>query len=102
MMRPRSSWLAIKRSNHLRRMMLRSLPVLLRQAGQAALAAAMAASASSGAEVGNVRQLAAGSGVHHIEAFGSGQPLPIDQCIGLEQAGVFEQGKGGSLHVHDV
>src|SRR5512140_137067 len=48
MMRPRSSWLAISRSYHLRRTMLRSLTVLLRQAGQAALAAAMAASACWG------------------------------------------------------
>src|SRR3990167_2825901 len=38
----------MSRSNHLRRMMLRSLAVLVFQAGQAALAAAMAASASFG------------------------------------------------------
>src|SRR5574343_1256625 len=48
MMRPRSSWLAISRSNHLRKMVLRSLAVLLRQAGQAALAAAIACSVSRG------------------------------------------------------
>ena len=46
MMRPKSSTLAISRSYHLRSKMLRSLLVLPRQAGRAALAAAMAASAS--------------------------------------------------------
>ncbi|EWS62411.1 hypothetical protein Y695_04361 [Hydrogenophaga sp. T4] len=48
MMRPRSSWLAMSRSYHLRRMMLRSLAVLPFQPAQAALAAAMAFSASAG------------------------------------------------------
>ena len=48
MMRAMSSWLAIKRSNHLRKMMLRSLAVLAFHAGQAALAAAIAAAASAG------------------------------------------------------
>src|SRR3989338_10766815 len=48
MMRPRASWFAMSMSYHLRRMMERSLAVLERHAGQAALAAVMAAWASWG------------------------------------------------------
>ena len=47
MMRPRSSTLAMRRSYHLRSKTLRSLLVLPRQAGRAALAAEMACSASA-------------------------------------------------------
>ena len=43
-----------------------------------------------GAEVGDIGQFVAGSRVCHIKPAGAGQPLPIDQRIGLEQARVVE------------
>ena len=58
MMRPKSSMLAISKSYHLRSNMLRSLLVLLRQAGKAALAAAMAASASGAPKLATSANLA--------------------------------------------
>ena len=40
------------------------------------------------------------AGSMHVEARGARDPLAVDQGVGLEQAGVFEQRKGGGFHVH--
>ena len=60
-----------------------------------------------GTEVGHIDQFAAIGGVQHVKTgllgspFGSARyPQAVNQGIGLEQAGVFEQSEGGSLHVH--
>ena len=60
-MRPRSSWFTINESNHLRRMMLRSLPVLLRR-GQARWRRRWRFTAGPGYHVG--QPVAGGLAVH--------------------------------------
>ena len=44
-----------------------------------------------GAQVGDLRQQVAGAGVVDIETARACDPLPIDQCISFEKAGIFQQ-----------
>jgi hypothetical protein len=46
-----------------------------------------------GSEVGDVGELGAGGGVMDGEAAGAGDPLSVDEGVGLEEAGVFEGGE---------
>jgi serine/threonine protein kinase len=47
-----------------------------------------------GAQVGDIGELEAGGRVMHVEAGLSRDPLATHQGVGLEQAGVLEQGQG--------
>jgi hypothetical protein len=78
-------------------MMLRSLAVLLRQAGQAGGDRLLG---FVDAQVGHLGQLVAVGGIEHREAGFALHPLPVDQGVGLQQRGVLEQGEWRSLHVH--
>ena len=45
------------------------------------------------AKVGHIGQFAPAAGVEHIKALQAFDPFAIDQRIGFQQAGVFEQGQ---------
>ena len=73
---------------------------MARQAGQAALAASMAACVSSAAEVGHVDELRTRGRIVDVEAGAAGAPLAADEGVGAQQRRVGEGGEWGGLHVH--